>query len=72
MPRSWPLRHRIGDRGTRIFGTETFGKLVVPADDERLAGYGETAEQPGQMLAQMARQLQQPGAPDPQAVAGAI
>ena len=54
------------------FGTDAFGKLVVPADDERLAGYGEMARQPGQMFAQMAKQLQQPGAPNPQAVAEVI
>ncbi|MFQ5421687.1 MAG: SDR family oxidoreductase [Anaerolineae bacterium] len=54
------------------FGTEAFGKLFLPADDEALAGYGEMATQPQAMFSEMAAMLSRPGAPDPQLVADAV
>ena len=49
-----------------------FGKLIVPADGDVLAGYGEMATKPQEMFAGMAEMLTGPEAPNPQAVADAI
>lgn len=54
------------------FGTEVFDKLVMPADNHVLAGYGELAAKPQQMFAGIGGALSGPDAPNPQAVADAI
>ncbi|MBV7337824.1 SDR family NAD(P)-dependent oxidoreductase [Chloroflexi bacterium TSY] len=55
-----------------LFGTEAFGKLFTPADEQVLADYGDLATAPMQTFAASAEMLRQPDAPDPQQVADAV
>lgn len=55
-----------------LFGTEAFNKLLTPADEAVLAGYGDLASAPVQAFQTSAAMLFQSGGPDPQQVADAV
>jgi NAD(P)-dependent dehydrogenase (short-subunit alcohol dehydrogenase family) len=54
------------------FPTEFLGHGVKPADDARLASYGELADAPAKMAAGFMEMMSGPNAPNPQAVADKI
>lgn len=54
------------------FGTGFGDRMLSPADDDRVASYGELARVPEQMWSAMMEQLTGDEAPDPQAVPNAI
>jgi len=54
------------------FGTNFFANMMSPADEDRVATYGELAEIPDKMWGSMGEALQGDDAPDPQEVANAV
>ena len=54
------------------FGTGFGENMVYPADEERIASYGELADIPNQMWGNFIQMLASDDAPDPQAVADAV